>query len=624
MFKTLLPLCLGVLLCATSSTAQLIADDNVPGVLIETGYDIELAVGGLNYPSNIAHDGNGRVFITEAGFPGVPPTVKELNLDLTGGGNGSATVILAPGMLPLGAAMPPFTDITLHNGMMFLSHRQMGANGTVVGALSRFNVDDPVATFQTILTNLPSTGDHSNNTVVFNDAGRGYITLGSATNTGVVGADNEDWVPDAPMFAEIAPVDITFRPNGFQTRVPVPFDPEADDVTAAYRPFGTGAETAPYTVPAVTPAAPNNGIIAGSGTVYSFDPMAADVASTLQLEAWGLRNPFGIGFDAADNNRLFISNNGSDVRGQPGDPNDPLDPSTFVVRGNRPVANDYDEMFVIETGGDAEFFGWPDWMHDVDTNEPVSVGDPRFCDNPALEDSDCAEPVFDPDFAATLTVENAFAPVGPYVSVTGFMANESGAFGFENSLFVTESGSFSPQTGAFSFTGYKVARYDNVTGAKTDFLVNEGDDATSLFVPEKMNKPVSVAFMDDLLLVVDLGVLEPGIDLFQANTGKVWVVANGDITDVDDLEALGVHIGEVTPNPAGAEAGVTVRLQNAMPLTADVYDLRGRLVASTFDGQLAAGAHRLELELDNLPAGTYLLRFVGGAGVTVRRFVVTR
>ena len=294
------------------------------------------------------------------------------------------------------------------------------------------------------------------------------------------------------------------------------------------------------------------------------------------------------------------------------------------VRGNRPVANDYDDMFVIETGGDAEFFGWPDWMHDADTNEPVSVGDPRFCDNPALEDGDCAEPVFDPDFAATLTVEDAFAPVGPYVSVTGFMASESAEFGFENSLFVTESGSFSPQTGAFDFTGYKVARYDNVTGEKTDFLVNEGDDALSLFVPEKMNKPVSVAFMGDMLLVVDLGVLEPGIDLFQANTGKVWVVANGDITNVDDLEALGVSIGEVTPNPTGAEAGVTVRLETTTQLKAGVYDLQGRLVVPTFDGQLAAGAHRLDLELDELSAGTYLLRFVGEAGVTVRRFVVTR
>ena len=623
MFQTLLKTCTLLLLLLSGGNlhAQLVADDNIPGVLIEPGYDIELAIGGLNYPSNIAHDGAGRVWITEAGFPGVPPTVKELSLDLTGAGNGSATIILTPAMLPLGMAAPPFTDLTYHNGMMFLSHRQMGANGTTVGCISRFNVDDPAGTFQTILTNLPSTGDHSNNTIVFNDAGRAYISLGSATNTGVVGADN-DWVPDAPLFAEIAPVDMTFRPNGFTTRVPVPFDPEADDVTAAYRPFGTGAEAAPYTVPAVTPAAPNNGIIAGSGTVYSFDPMAADAASTLQLEAWGLRNPFGIGFDAADNGRLFISNNGSDVRGQPGDPNDPLDPSTFVIRGNRPVANDYDDMFVIETGGNAEFFGWPDFLHDIDTNEPVSIGDDRFCNNPALTDSDCAEPVFEENYSNSLTVEPAFAPVGPYVSVTGFMASESESFGYLNSLFVTESGSFSPQTGAFSFTGYKVARYDNETGEKNDFLVNEGDDVMSLFVPEKMNKPVSIAFMGDMMLVVDLGVLEPGVDIFESGTGKVWVVANGDISSTDDLSTLGIDIGEVTPNPAATTAGVTLKMEQAATLTATVHDLSGRPMQTVFEGQFTTGTHRLDLDLSPLPAGSYLIRFVGSEGATTRRFVV--
>src|SRR5262245_13882629 len=62
-----------------------------------------------------------------------------------------------------------------------------------------------------------------------------------------------------------------------------------------------------------TPKIRHQGIIAGGGTVYSFDPEAADPTSTMRLEAWGFRNPYGIGFDPFDPNRLFVSNNGADV-----------------------------------------------------------------------------------------------------------------------------------------------------------------------------------------------------------------------------------------------------------------------------------------------------------------------
>ncbi|MBA2581988.1 MAG: glucose/sorbosone dehydrogenase-like protein, partial [Bacteroidetes bacterium] len=242
-------------------------------------------------------------------------------------------------------------------------------------------------------------------------------------------------------------MDITFAPNGFTARVPTPLDPDSNAVTAAYRAFDTGEETSEYVVAAATPNNPQDWIIAGVGSVYSFDPSAADVAGSLVLECWGLRNPFGIAFDASNASQLFISNNGTDIRGQAGDPNDPLNPATYVIQGNRPLFNDKDDMFEITVGGVVEFFGWPDYFHDPVTNEPLSVADPMFCDSPVLEDTDCAEPLFAQSFANTLVVKDAFATVGQSVSVTGFAPSTSTEFGFENNLFVTESGSFAPQTG---------------------------------------------------------------------------------------------------------------------------------------------------------------------------------
>jgi hypothetical protein len=59
--------------------------------------------------------------------------------------------------------------------------------------------------------------------------------------------------------------------------------------------FGGGTVPAGTVVKAPTPAKPIQGIIAGGGTVYSFDPDAANPALTMRLEAWGFRNPYGIG-----------------------------------------------------------------------------------------------------------------------------------------------------------------------------------------------------------------------------------------------------------------------------------------------------------------------------------------
>ncbi|MCP9237310.1 T9SS type A sorting domain-containing protein [Lewinella sp. JB7] len=610
---------------ATSSYTQaqtLVEDDNVPGVLVPEGYDLQLAITGLNYPSSITV-GEGRYWITESGFdPQLPPTVMEITLSV--GDTGVATAILSPDMLPMGTLAPPFTDVEYHKGMLYLAHRQKGVNDWLVGAYSRFSPDDPVNTFETIITNLPSVGDHSNNTIVFSPDGRAYFSQGSATNSSVVGADNADWVADAPMFSEIPAVDVTLNGTSFTARAPSPVDPDSNAVTAPYQPFDSGDVESGFVVPAATPENPVNGIIAGSGTVYSFDPDAEDSAATLRLEAWGLRNPFGLAFDATDSTRLFISNNGSDIRGRAGDPADPFDPSTFVIVGNRPIAQDADEMFELRTGGEVEFFGWPEFFHDPETNEPRGAADMMFCNSPALSEEDCPGYIFTESFRNSLTVENAFASIGQYVSVTGFTAAKTDTFGYDGDLFVTESGSFGPQTGAFSFTGYKVTRVDSRTGETFDFVVNQGDDADALFVPEKLNKPLSTVFIGEQLAIVDLGVAEPGINVFQAGTGKVWLLGRSVTTPTVDLQRdFGVSLSGIVPNPAFGRSAVHLTLRERIDADVTVHDLTGRLVRTVYSGVLAGGQHRLTFDVASLPNGPYIVRLMSQGGVVSRRFIVS-
>jgi len=239
-----------------------------------------------------------------------------------------------------------------------------------------------------------------------------------------------------------------------------------------------------------------------------------------------------------------------------------------------------------------------------------------------LDASDCAEPVFAASFANTLVVENAFAPVGQFVSVTGFAPSTSTEFGYENDLFFTESGSFSPQTGAFTFTGYKVSRFDHITGAKSDFVVNSGTTPDELFVPEKMNKPVSTIFMGDTLLVVDLGVLEPGLNIYGSGTGKVWMVTGSSNVGISDLSAGNTQLGQLMPNPANSEATVELYLDAPTQVTLDLLDQYGRIVKGLYNGKVGAGRYPHVIPTSGLASGIYGVRSITEKGSSMRKLVV--
>jgi hypothetical protein len=225
-------------------------------------------------------------------------------------------------------------------------------------------------------------------------------------------------------------VDIELSGIGYQTLVPFPpLDPAGGTkkalITEPYMAFGGGLVPEGTVVKAPTPHKPQQGIIAGGGTIYSFNPNAANptaMTSTMRLEAWGLRNPYGIGFDPFNPKLLFVSNNGADVRSEcvpTSGPSStvstlcPPDMPDLVIRGSKPIDNDYDDVFVFQIRGNQgqdsqgnqdqdsqgnqdqdskgkggveriPFFGHPDYFHDLSSRQPVPVTDPRFCPTETL------------------------------------------------------------------------------------------------------------------------------------------------------------------------------------------------------------------------------------------------
>jgi len=70
------------------------------------------------------------------------------------------------------------------------------------------------------------------------------------------------------------------------------------------------------------------------------------------------------------------------------------------------------------------------------------------------------------------------------------------------------------------------------------------------------------------------------------------------------------------PNPFNPVTTVSISIPAAGPVTAEVFDVRGRRVATLHDGPLAAGTHQLLWQPEEGPAsGVYFLR-VSGAGET--------
>ncbi|HWD97748.1 MAG TPA: hypothetical protein VG345_01865 [Bryobacteraceae bacterium] len=474
--------------------AQAAAPSNV---VVPPGYTMTAVATGLNFPTAITFQGD-SIWVAEAGII-TSPAVKEID------NNGNVTTVLTAGMLPAGALVSPVTGITFAEGWIWLVHRQTATSGGVpVGAVSKFMPRDPAGTFQTVLTGLPFFGDHPGSSIAFGADGRAYVLTGLPTNSSVVGPDN-GWAVSYPSFHDFPAVDIELSGIGYRTAEPFALDTTATKITEPFMPFGAGTVPAGAVVHAVTPANPGNGIIiAGGGAVYSFDPHASSAASTMRLEGWGFRNDYGLGFDPLNPNLLFVSNNGADDR------------------GSRPIENDWDDMFIIRPGQGVQFFGWPDYFHDPVSHQPRPVTDPFFCP-PSPPYGMCPQFAFSDAFRATLTVQPAFAELENHSSANMFDFSANSDFGFMDDIFIAETGSIPPGTGATSLIGFKVARIDRGTGVVSDFIAHTSNDTATIFDPNGFNKPIDVKFRGGNMFIADFGVFAPAKST--PGTGKIWMVS---------------------------------------------------------------------------------------------------
>ena len=340
-----------------------------------------------------------------------------------------------------------------------------------------------------IISDLPW-GDHFVNKVVFGPDGKGYFGIGTATNSGVVGADDEGccWkLSDFPNKREILPYDVVVTGVNFSQNFGLPNDCTVDSkgnqlfaVTSAFVPYGQ----------TTTPGQVIPGSKKANTTMNRFD--LSDPEGTYEVFASGFRHPYGAAFSPT-NGKLYVVDNGPDIR------------------GCRPIGNGVpDHMWEVDQG---DWAGWPEVFGGLEL------------DNPGLTRLDGSAPpsIFTRE-SRPGPAEEPFFNFIPHTSSSGIAFSTSDAFGFRGDAFVAQFGSLDPATsgGPAVNTGKKVVRIDMASRQERDFLTsnNWGPDATG------PRRPTNVAFSQDgaRMYIADFGLFATSTSGPVTGYGAVWMV----------------------------------------------------------------------------------------------------
>jgi glucose/arabinose dehydrogenase len=431
------------------------------------GFHVDVVATNLNMPTGITFDDQGQPYVVEAGYcygeVFTAPRLLRINND------GTSSVIAT------GDNSGPWNGVAFHDGALYVAEGGEQTGGRIVRI-------DPDGKITPLIENLPSVGDHHTNGPAIDSDGKLYFSIGTATNSGVVGTDNFQfgWLKRHPEFHDIPAQNIVLSGRNFTSENPL--KPGSGDVmTGAYLPFGEPSK----------PQQIISGHVPCTGGIFRLNLSSQN--PQIELVAWGLRNPYGLAI--APDGQLFATEN------------------QYDDRGSRPVWGTGDLLWAIKPG---TWYGWPDYfgenpLTDADHYAPPGKAAPKFL---------LAEHPNPPQKPAAI--------LGVHSSACGFDFSRSDRFGEPGEAFIAEFGDMAPGVGkVLGPVGFKVVRVNPKTGEIDDFATNRGDKngPASLLKNAGLERPIACRFdrAGDALYIVDFGVLtmNPKPHAIQ-NTGVIW------------------------------------------------------------------------------------------------------
>ena len=530
---------------------------NPADIILPQGYRIEAVATGLTFPTDVAFDDEGTLYVLEAGYCyGEVWTTPRLLRVAPGG----ATSVVASGERD----RAPWTGVDARGRNFYVAEGGQLAGGRILRVAHTGGTE-------VLVDNLPSVGDHHTNAPRVSPDGRWlYFGQGTATNSGVVGEDNAKfgWLVRHPDFRDIPYRDVRLTGQNFTTPNVLTDDPDDRATTGAFSPFGTptregqvipgavpctgaifriplagvgeglnhrgpegteGTEAAPTLERVTARSKPDQpitstlprfaGLVLPNGvgrqarlralcvsvvqSLLFADPKPGERAegdgtsAQLEVVAWGLRNPYGLAF--APDGRLYATEN------------------SYDDRGSRPVWGTGDVLWRIDPNRPGLWYGWPDFH----AGEPLSWSDHYEPPGEAAPKFLLAEhPNPPPKPVAKLGVHSASNGID-------FARDES--FGHAGEAFIAQFGDMAPSVGkVLGPVGYKVVRVNPRTGVIQDFAANRGkrNGPASFLKTGGLERPTGLRFSPDgsALYVVDFGVMtvtDKGPQP-QQGTGVVW------------------------------------------------------------------------------------------------------
>lgn len=345
---------------------------------LEDGYTIRLVSGEMTFPTAIAFDDDGDVYVVEGGYSYGSATAIPRILTVEGDGTTQEVTRLPDG---------PITGLAHHNGSLY------AVGGRDPAEVWRIDPDN--GDRETILTGFPVWGHHFTSQLVFGPDDKLYFAVGMPTNAGVIGLEDFyefQYLSIFPEARDIPCVRHVLVGQNFETPNPFTEDPDDTAVTGAFHRFGEPSE--PGEVIEATPAPGCN------GAVFRANPDGSD----LEVYATGFRNPYGINFGPEGD--LFLIDQGIDNG------------------GSRPVANDLEPMWRVQEGG---WYGFPDYPSGFPVTLSGFHGKEKPQPKPLLSEH--------PPLAG-----RPFFLLVPSCGCMQFDFSPGGAFGYEGQAFISEYG----------------------------------------------------------------------------------------------------------------------------------------------------------------------------------------